>query len=119
MTPLKHYFVTAINYVSRIAYTFIAGHIITNKSTLFFLVYLIVTIQSYVLHSKITYKTIPKFNKLFGFIFLNSLISLVEYPIFNFLLLKFDNAVFSTSISAILITFLRYTFFKNYLLKIN
>ena len=111
---IRHYTNSIISYISRILYTFLLTLFTDKINFIFFVVYFIVTIQSFFINSRVIFKVEFSSKKFLSFIVLNSLVSLIEYFIFTQLLNVGYSILFSTGLIAVftgLIRFLLYKYF--------
>ena len=109
---IRHYTNSTISYVSRILYTFLLTLFTDKINFIFFVVYFIVTIQSFFINSRIIFKVEFSSKKFLSFIVLNSLVSLIEYFIFTQLLNVGYSILFSTGLIAIFTGLIRFLLYK-------
>ena len=109
---IRHYTNSTISYVSRILYTFLLTLFTDKINFIFFVVYFIVTIQSFFINSRIIFNVEFSSKKFLSFIVLNSLVSLIEYFIFTQLLNVGYSILFSTGFIAIFTGLIRFLLYK-------
>ena len=109
---VKHYTNSTISYLSRILYTFLLTLFTDKLNLIFFIVYFIVVIQSFILNSKVIFKVKFSTKKFLNFIILNSLVSFIEYFIFLQLLNIGYSILFSTGLIAIFTGLIRFLLYK-------
>lgn len=109
---IRHYTNSTISYVSRILYTFLLTLFTDKINFIFFVVYFIVTIQSFFINSRIIFNVEFSSKKFLSFIVLNSLVSLIEYFIFTQLLNVGYSILFSTGLIAIFTGLIRFLLYK-------
>lgn len=111
---IKHYINSIISYMSRILYTYLLTLFTDKINLIFFLVYFIVTIQSFFINSKVIFKVKFSVEKFFSFIVFNCLVSFIEYFIFTQLLKLGYSILFSTGLIAIFTGFIRFLLYKTF-----
>ena len=109
---IRHYTNSIISYLSRILYTFLLALFTDKINFIFFVVYFIVTIQSFFINSTVIFKVEFSSKKFLSFIVLNSLVSLIEYFIFTQLLNVGYSILFSTGLIAIFTGLIRFLLYK-------
>jgi len=109
---VRHYTNSIISYLSRILYTFLLTLFTDKVNFIFFIVYFIVTIQSFFINSRLIFKVEFSSKKFLSFIVLNSFVSLIEYSIFTQLLNVGYSILFSTGLIAIFTGLIRFLLYK-------
>ena len=109
---VRHYTNSIISYLSRILYTFLLTLFTDKVNFIFFIVYFMVTIQSFFINSRVIFKVEFSSKKFLSFIVLNSFVSLIEYSIFTQLLNVGYSILFSTGLIAIFTGLIRFLLYK-------
>jgi hypothetical protein len=117
MKILKHYTNSIFSYVSRIIYTYFFEQYWTEVTKIFFVVYFLVIIQSFVINStKIFQIRLTSKNFVF-FIVINVILSSIEFYFIKVLLSFIPTLTLATSLSALSTSLVRYLTYKHLIFK--
>ena len=118
MKFLKHYTNSIFSYVSRITYTYFLEQYWTEVNKIFFVVYFLVIIQSFVINSTKIYKIRPNSKNFVYFIAINIILSSIEFYFIKLLLGFIPTLTLATSLSALSTSLVKYLTYKKLIFKI-